>query len=149
MKVEKEQEMKSKLEKQTSNQDVQMKHAADRIRQLIEKSEKYDKELKDIRRKDAENREQITLLKEQNVKLQSDLNERESTLKSVKQKRDELANEKDKLKDEKKNKEQARSSQDVNEKQELKDKIYQLERANVTLRSDKAKEYPFLLIHSP
>ena len=147
MKMEKEEEMKNKLKEQSSNEEVQMKLATERLRQLDKKSKEHEKELKDFQRKDAENREQITVLREQNTKLQADLNDRESTLKVIKQKRDEQANQIDKLKEQKNTQDHARSSQDANEKQELKDKVYQLERANATLRSDKAKEYPFLLLH--
>ena len=140
MTVEKEEEMKNKLKENSNKQDIQMKLATQRIQELDSKIKTYDKELKDFHRKEAENREQLTLLKEENGKIKANLADKEAQLKKEKDLRRELTLERDTLKEDKQRLSKAQLERAATEKSELQEKVEKLERANTLLKSEKSTE---------
>lgn len=140
MTVEKEEEMKNKLKENSNKQDIQMKLATQRIQELDAKLKSYDKDMKDFQRREAENREQVTLLKEENTKLASSLADKEAQLKKEKQLRVELTLERDTLREDKHKVSKAQLERAATEKSDLEEQIDKLQKANSLLKSEKTTE---------
>lgn len=141
MTVEKEEEMKNKLKEKSNQQEIQMKLATQRIQELDSKMKKHEKELKEFHSKEAESREKMTLLKEENQKLRAEMSEKDAALKKEKQQRSELTIERDTLKEQKEKAEKVSNSRAESEKEDLLKRVSYLEKANDSLRAEKAKEF--------